>query len=338
MLLCSGNNGKYAANGVVCFLLFFFTLTVKAQNLVPNPSFELYDTCTYSTGFVGNSKPLYWEKWYQSPDYIQTCAGSLGGLDTLLGIPLNGFGFQYPVHGEAYVGLCSFGTTGGGVNYREYIGCQLVEPMEVGETYDLSFYTNVAVNGSYWWMRWASNNMGMLFTMQPNIWTGMDQPLFELRNYAHLYSSAMIADSVNWTLVSGSFVADSAYQFLVLGNFFSNSLTDTVHLVPGPSLGAYYFVDGICVTRIGQECSFANGIGEPEVGETFVWPNPTDGWLNVHMKAGMVWQIFDVTGRLVHSGVSTTSQFNLDVRDQAQGEYILKLESSRRHIRFVVIN
>ncbi|MBK6831300.1 MAG: hypothetical protein IPG92_11440 [Flavobacteriales bacterium] len=139
--------------------------------------------------------------------------------------------------------MLAFGTAGGGVNAREYAGCQLLEPLEVGESYDLSFYTNVAFGGSYWSPTRACNNMGMLFTMQPNIWTGLSGPLFTLRNYAHLHSTAIIGDTANWTLVSGSFVADSAYQYLVIGNFFSNALTDTLHLAPNNELGAYYFVD-----------------------------------------------------------------------------------------------
>ncbi|MCB9184558.1 MAG: hypothetical protein H6591_11640 [Flavobacteriales bacterium] len=281
---------------------------------------------------------MHWERWNQSPEYFHACAGSLGGVDTLIRVPSNGFGFQYALHGDAYVGMYAYATSGGGVNYREYVGCQLLEPLEVGESYDLSFYTNVAVDGSYWWTRWACSNMGMLFTMQPNIWSGSSGPLFAFRNYAHLRSTEVISDTANWTLVSGSFVADSAYQFLVLGNFFNNALTDTLHIVPGNSLGAYYFVDGVCVGRSGQPCEFITGIEKPDFDSPMVWPNPVSEQVQVRTGAGTAWHVFDVTGRLMASGVSATEFMVLSVQDWAPGEYSMMLQGEgRRRIRFVVM-
>jgi hypothetical protein len=250
MLLRPMNSGWWyrAVRVLCCFLLFVAPFLTSAQNLVPNPSFEENTACPVTTGFQGFSNPMYWEAWNQSPDYFHACAGVLGGVDTLIRVPLNGFGFQYALHGDAYVGMAAYGSSGGGVSYREYVGCQLLEPLEVGESYDLSFFTNVAFGGTYSAPTWACNNMGMLFTMQPNIWTSGSGPLFALRNYAHMHSAVIISDTANWTLVSGSFMADSAYQYLVIGNFFSNALTDTLHLLNFPSI-AYYFMDGVCVRK-----------------------------------------------------------------------------------------
>ncbi|HRD54755.1 MAG TPA: hypothetical protein PKY96_19125 [Flavobacteriales bacterium] len=305
---------------------------------MPNPSFEENTACPVTIGFQGFSKPLHWEKWNQSPDYFHTCAGSLGGVDTLIRVPLNGFGFQYSMHGDAYVGMYAYGTTGGGVNYREYAGCQLLEPLEVGESYDLSFFTNVAFGGNYWPMTWACNNMGMLFTMEQRTWTGNGGIALPLPNHAHLYSPAIFSDTANWTVVSGSFVADSAYQYLVLGNFFSNALTDTLHLVPGPSLGAYFFVDGVCVRKTGQPCEFTIGISEPEMPGPYLWPNPTSEVIQVRAGVGTRWQVFDASGRLMADGVSATELLELPVHRWAPGEYVLRLQGeARRHVRFVVM-
>jgi hypothetical protein len=319
---------------VLCCSLFFASLRCEAQNLVPNPSFELKDTCPYAFGFQEGGKPLFWEKWNQSPDYFNACAPGLG-IDSLLDVPLNGFGFQYAMDGEAYVGIYGYGLS---TNYREYVGCELAEPMEAGETYQLSFFTNVAFGGTYSAPTWACNNMGMLFTMEPNIWSGSTEPPFTVRNYAHLHSAAIISDTANWTLVSGSFVADSAYQYLVLGNFFSDSLTDTLHVIPGNSLGAYYFVDGVCVTKAGQECSFTSGIAEQKPLEGYAWPNPTADILHVRVGEGIGWQVFDATGRLVHDGVSSGALLTIPVREWALGEYVLRLEDKGvKHVRFVVM-
>jgi hypothetical protein len=205
-------------------LLFVVTLRCEAQNLVPNASMEEHSECPVAIGFQGFSKPLHWEKWMSSPEYFHECAGSLGGLDTLIGVPQNGWGYQYAYHGQAYIGMIIFGMFG----FREYVGCELLQPLIPGTTYYLSFWTNVAggigAGGTHGITRHASNNVGMLFTMEHNIWQGNNGPPFALRNYAHLHSEEIIADPDEWVQVSGSFVADSAYAYLVLGNFFSNEL------------------------------------------------------------------------------------------------------------------
>ena len=69
----------------------------KAQNLVPNPSFEEFTTCPTTLGIGG---PLQCTPWfsYNSADYFNVC----GGFNT--GVPNNAFGFQEARTGVAYVG------------------------------------------------------------------------------------------------------------------------------------------------------------------------------------------------------------------------------------------
>lgn len=327
-----------AARLAGCCLLFVTVLPGAAQNLVPNPSFEIHDTCPAEIGFQGYSKPLYWEKWNQSPEYFHSCAGGLGGADTLLGVPSNGFGYRYAWHGEAYVGMWAYDPWG---EFREYIGCELLEPLEVGETYQLSFRTVAAIAGSYWWLSHVCNNMGLLFTMEPNIWTGLTGPLFALRNYAHLHSQAIVSDTTQWTLVSGSFVADSAYRYLVIGNFFSQALTDTMVLLQGPSLGAYYYVDGVCVTKGKDDCGFTTGIGEGILADPALFPNPVASLLTVRHGLGMrvEWRVHDMSGRAVGQGSSVGDRFALDVQAWLPGTYHLCLQGSGevKQMKFVVM-
>lgn len=326
-------------HAVLLVACFFGTRLAQAQNLVPNPSFELLaDTCPCNIGFQGTAKPLYWEKWNQSPEYFHACVDPICSFDTLIDVPQNGFGFQYALDGEAYVGMAAYD---GWWDFREYVGCQLTDPLVVGTTYYLSFYTNVAMGGNYWAPTWACNNMGMLFTMQPNIWTDVDQPPFALRNYAHLHSTAVISDTANWTLVTGSFVADSAYPYLVLGNFFSDELTDSVHMTPGPSLGAYYFVDGVCVTTSAEGCGFTNGVLDRFAHRPVVFPNPANSWLEVKCSGTgfALWEVLDVTGRLITTGRAEADVFRLAVDVWPEGEYVLRLLGQpQQNLRFVVLH
>ena len=72
-------------------LLLLAALRCEAQNLVPNPSFELNDTCPYTIGFQEGDKPLHWDRWDQDPEYFHASAGNFGSADSLVDVPWNGF-------------------------------------------------------------------------------------------------------------------------------------------------------------------------------------------------------------------------------------------------------
>ena len=70
----------------------------KAQNLVPNPSFEDFTTCPTTLGTGG---PLQCIPWIgiNSADYFNVCGGFL------IGVPINILGYQEARTGAAYAGI-----------------------------------------------------------------------------------------------------------------------------------------------------------------------------------------------------------------------------------------
>ena len=316
--------------------LFIASLPCEAQNLVPNPSFEDYVTCPNSPGF--NSKPLFWDRWDQSPEYFNSCAGTLGGVDTLLDVPWNGFTWQYALDGEGYVGGATYQTG----DFHEQIGAQLLQPLVVGQTYYASFYTNLAMHGNYWVTKWASNNMGLLFTMDEHIWptnTGVG-PEFAIRNYAQVYSPDVITDTTGWTLVSGIFVADSAYQYVVIGNFFADSATDTVHVEDGVSLAAYYVYDLICVSATPGQCPMTTGLDERKKYRVLVYPNPASSFLNVQGAGIRSLAVRDGAGRMCLEQRGAGREFTLNLAQLEQGSFFLEVQyddGSRTIEPFVVM-
>jgi hypothetical protein len=322
---------------MACFC-FLALPRCEAQNLVPNPSFELTDTCPISCCFNVGDRPLYWNRWDQSPDYFNACADTSGGIDMLMGVPWNGFTWQYAQDGDAYVGMSTFEPN----NFREHVGTPLVEPLVVGQTYYVSYWVNLATEGSYWETRWASNNQGVLFTMDEHIWSGNtgSGPEFVPRNYAQVNNPTVITDTANWTLVSGSFVADSAYRYIVLGNFFDDAHTDTVHFIPGPSAAAYYLYDAICVSSTPGECPMATAIVEQGENELVVQVSGAGEWLRVDgAEAGSKALVFDAGGRLV-------TRFAIDgpavhnIQDWPEGLYLARIEGRHGKVtnkKFVVM-
>lgn len=317
--------------------LFIVALRCEAQNLVPNPSFEDYVLCPSETGFNPNSKPLYWDRWDQSPEYFNSCAGTLGNVDTLLDVPWNGLTWQYAYDGEGYVGGITYQIG----DFHEQIGAPLLQPLLVGQTYYASFYTNLALRGSYAQPRWASNNMGLLFAMDEHIWstnTGAG-PEFAVRNYAQVYSDDVILDTAGWTLISGSFVADSAYQYVVIGNFFSDALTDTVHMEQGPSLGAYYLYDKVCVSPLPGQCPMVTSVEGVHEQMFQVFPNPVSSVLNVQFQGVFNLSVFDGAGRLMLAQRgSGTEELTIDWLSPGRYLLVVDLENgSRSRSSFVVM-
>lgn len=326
MLSLRMNGGWWpkAARLVGCFLLFACSFRSDAQNLVPNPSFEEYEVCPYTIGFQPGNRPTHWRSWLNSPEYFHACAQPINGMDTLVGVPWNGWSFQYAFDGEAYVGLMTYGNS---VVFREYVGVQLNEAMIPGQSYCASFRVNLAMDGSYWPARWASNNIGMLFTMASNAWSGLTGPPFPFRNYAHVYSDLIITDTVGWVLVSGSFVADSAYQYLALGNFFADTLTDTLAVQAGISAGAYYLIDAVCVSPGTKGCAMT-GMSEGQLDATpRVWPVPTIGPFTVHwpQHANFRLQLFDALGRNLIEYMAQGESIEVEVGGHGPGVYLVRL-------------
>jgi hypothetical protein len=222
------------------------------------------------------------------------------------------------------------------------IGAELTSVLVVGTTYYASMWVNAGaggVGGPTFGV--CSNNIGMLFTMDPYYWvTGM--PPFGLRNYAQVYHPEVVTDTAGWTLVSGSFVADSAYRYIVIGNHFTdaNTLLDTIAV--GLYNQAYMPVDAICVSVDPTGCPLATGVPLGSSSTPGLYPNPAIGAVQVSgLGAGYedAW-VVDPLGRVVWSGtVRGEEKVAIDVGVWPMGQYVLLLhgEGGRHSIRFVVM-
>jgi len=296
-------------------LLFMAVLRCEAQNMVPNGYFEERDTCLESnTWYYPDTGPLGWFSAGGTGDYYMSCLP----YGAFKGVPLNAWAFQHPQDGEAYVGLLTYDQPSSG---REYFAIELLEPLEIGETYYTSMYVSASWNGyepnQQAWL--ASSGMGLRFTIEADQWVFGDPfpPLGMPGNFAHVYEPAILADTVNWVLVSGSFVADSAYRYVVVGYHFDNANTDTLHFANYNQYArAHTLVDNVCVSLDPMGCPLANGIGEAGMARPVVFPNPAIGMLSVTgMEQGATVNIQDAAGRLVWTGPSVSGRWSLDVHD-----------------------
>lgn len=322
-----------------CCSLFIVAPRCEAQNLVPNPSFELNDTCPYTIGFQLGDRPLHWYSWLNSPEYFHACAGDLQSIDTLVDVPQNGWTYQYAWEGDAYIGFYAFDNVAGD-EYREYVGAELLQPLQVGCTYQLRFRTNPANNGNYWLIGQGStacDNVGMLFTTSSNAWFNTTGPDFPYRNFAHLRTMSPVADTSAWTVVEGTFVADSAYTHVVLGNFFPDSLTSAFPIGnPDPWNGiTFYLIDGVEVIPLDAGC---NGLGIPDPVSAEA---PNISWIGAIV---VQWEnhvfdveILDAVGRIILKASSSGGYLQMPPPRTA-GSYCIRVRSKeKQHVaKFIV--
>jgi len=302
------------------FLLFLFS--GHAQNLVPNPSFEEFENgCPVNL----NEMPVGWSWWKESPNSFSTCVQPITFEDSLGWAPGTGFGYQFAASGESFIGLCTYGQPGGN-NFREIVGTSLLEPLEIGSTYFVSFKTNLSIGG-YYGNSWACNNIGVLFTSQPYDW--QINPV-EIENNAQVFSSQIITDSLNWTTISGSFIPDESYTFMGIGNFFDDENSDTLHLGMYPSLCAYYFIDDVCVSK-DSTCIVSNTL-EPIYMGTNIFPNPCDQWVTVtsrYANSNSSISLWNMQGQKLLERNFNGQEIMLDTSHLNDGTYVIIISGNR---------
>lgn len=319
-------------------LLFVTPTCCEAQNLVPNPSFEVYDTCrVVNDVYFPATGPLGWFSAAGTPDHFMSCLP----YATFNSAPFNFVAFQFPQEGSCYAGVATYRAVPPDI--REYFMVELVEPLVVGQEYHASFYAGVGwggypMNPAAWIY---TSGIGILFTMQPRQWV-LNDPYPVPLNFAHIYSTAMITDTVGWTLVSGTFVADSAYQYLMMGNHFDNANTDTTSIAYDP-IGAqigYVLFDNVCVSVDPDGCPMVVGSEEHVSDVPRLYPNPARDQVTLQgIDSGAVITIHDAMGRVLWHGTSTGADMSIGVGHLARGTYIVHAVHSmkQRSFKFVLV-
>lgn len=318
----------------VAMVLRSIISTAQAQNLVPNHSFEVRDSCLeVNTAYTLGTGPLGWFSAGGTGDYFMSCIPDGGFND----VPLSYWAFQYAQEGECYVGVATYAQATG---FREYFMIELAQPLVVGQMYFASFYASPTWGGPQPQVFLASSHIGMLFTTQPLHWTNGD-PWPTGGNFAHVYHPWLVTDTVGWTLVSGSFVADSAYQYLMIGNHFDNSMTDTLHFADLPwDPRAHTLIDNVCVTADPKGCPLALGLAGHMLDEVALFPNPASGEVGLSgVPLGTTITIHDGLGRLVLREEAVVVTWRTDASSWARGAYVLRLEQEERSrsFKFVLI-
>ena len=196
---------------------FFHSFNAGAQNLVPNPSFELMDNCVLPI-----TELMCAQHWNQHLDLDQENTPDLGFEGAVFFPPSTIEAFD----GNQYLNLEA------SIGNPEYVQVSLLSPMVAGTSYCVSFYSSVTLESPE-----VAPSMGAYFTANPIL----DSPM-ELGLSAHVQGPVEF-DPTQWTLITGTYVAQGGEDIMVLSGFentgtmpFPYMYIDMVSVVPMPPL------------------------------------------------------------------------------------------------------
>lgn len=211
---------------LVC-IVWLLPINILAQNLVPNPGFELFYDCP--SGLRQLNKTKFWYPGNTgTPEYFRSDCKYLNGK---------------PNSGRGYVGLILFC---GYPDAIEYIGVQLTDTLLRGEKYCASFHIRAAESYVY------IDQIGMLLSKEKE-YVDMFAPIIKRPQVNSGYSLPIIPE-LGWHQVKSEFVASGGEGYLTIGNFVEpdRHIQEINEFFAYPGLGwnSYYLIDDVALTPI----------------------------------------------------------------------------------------
>jgi len=229
----------------VSIVILSIVSILNAQNLVPNPSFEILTNCPTSYGGSGATiAPPWWSPSYSTPDIFNVCSTS-----GLVDVPDNFAGSQNPLTGDGYAGFFCYIYS---YEYREYLMVELTQPLVGGTWYNVSFFVSPGENGC------DVVEIGAIITREIP-W------LYHVGAYDLIppieSNQGLLNDFNGWTSISGCFRAQGGERYLTIGNFRSDANTTI-----GPGCGgmwSYYYLEDVSVVAVIANDEIPLELGDP---------------------------------------------------------------------------
>ncbi len=231
ILICTGfalqAAGQAAADG-------------QEPNLVPNPSFELYAAPPIGWFYKGEHFTTVMKYWSSPSNASPDVFGPK------VRIPSHweekGFGRQVPRTGQSMAGITVYGCEQGKPHCREYLQIQLVEPLVVGQTYEVEAWV-CHLPASL-----RVDRLGFHFASEKvEVVTDGVLP-FSPQVYS---TEVLTAPKGQWVRLAGRFTAHTPAEYLLAGNFFADSLTAvTVPPEKDRLPYGYYYMDDVSLRKI----------------------------------------------------------------------------------------
>lgn len=274
-----------------------------SQNFVPDSSFEADTACPQAQYITNNA---YWKNpTTASPDYFHVCSSSF-----VYAVPNNYIGNQNANSGGAYVGL----VVKSGADYKEYVQVDLVDTLQTGRSYCVSFYVNLAGRAGY-------GSIPPQLYFSDSAITSSSTSYFSWT--PQISSSVIITDTTNWVQISGTYIANGGEKYITIGNFYSDANTASVVVNPFSAPMAYYYVDDVSVI----DCS-SSGIYESGSDGLFsIYPNPSGGTFTIQTQlSAFTISIYNSVGQIIFRSVNV---LHINISGLPSGLYFIEIKSDK---------
>lgn len=216
-------------------LVFFLPITLSAQNLIENGSFEEYYACPGGTyRHIDLAKG-----WFSiiemggSTDYYNVCSTNPDHL-----VPNGTAGFQYSFDGVAHGGFILIVEPPNGSNWREFVETKLKETLIDDTNYCLQYHLSLANKSMY-----AISKFGAVLSNDSLLYKDV---YFDSVKLSIPNTQGIIADTLDWVTIQGEYRANGTENFITIGNFFLESPYNNFSIVnSGGWNWAYYYIDAI---------------------------------------------------------------------------------------------
>lgn len=190
-------------------------------------------------------------------------------------MPYNWAGVSEAYDGHGYAGVYTWLSSR---DFREYLHCQLTEPLLVDSLYHIQFRYKLSTYSKY-----ATDRIGILVS-DSMATLNNDRPLKHAPTVEFVKDSALTPETGSWELASAQYRAKGGERFLTIGNFANNEDTRTYYIRFRPEQqamlanGAYYYIDDVRVvpafgTRDPTEQLPVFSGEEPELNTLYVLKN-----------------------------------------------------------------
>jgi OmpA-OmpF porin, OOP family len=238
-------------------LLGFIYPDVISQNLVPNPGFEVYETCpeNYTITYQKTLLPGWYMPTRGTPDYFNSCTR------IQVGVPQNFMGMCMPKDGKAYAGIIVLldpspkSDKKSQTDYREYLQTKFIAPLKKNKLYDVQFYFAVAPYSMY-----SINRLGAYLSVK-KISKRRSTKILHYRPQVSCDSSVIFTETAQWIGIKGIFKAKGGEQYMTIGNFYDDLNTSHKPMnleglgsilqnrIHGDQI-AYYYIDNVSVAPV----------------------------------------------------------------------------------------
>ena len=219
---------------------------MPAQNLIPDSSFENNRAVPIDFSAIGNSET--WSRPGMGTTDLFCVNDRKKRKYSMVDVPMNAMGFQYPHSGKCYAGFFLFSHG----DYREYLQTPLLTPLKKNKTYLLSIYINLA-------------NFSQTFIDQIGFCFGSEEKHFPIGDviteleptYIKLGKAAN--DTARWRQITARYKAKGGESYLIFGSFDIGKIRKTGFQFPkkmktiinkNSMRDAYYFVDDVSLIEM----------------------------------------------------------------------------------------